>query len=315
MKKLQVFISSTYTDLKDERQSAVEAILDAGHIPAGMELFKAGNDSQLQTIKRWIDESDVFLLILGGRYGSIEKESGKSYTQLEYEYAIEKEMPVFAVVLNESSLFRKAGALDASVLESVNNDDYKAFKNLVMSKIIKMVDDTKDIKLAIHATLSEFIRSPELKGWVRGDEVDNATKLLKDNNKLLKENSTLKDKLKKIEDTDRIGKYAYLDIKELLRGRKIIIPPDVGGKNEEVELSLWKFIGATKNFLLSGVTNQAKSSEVNKFLFWNVIPLLLSFDFFEKKNVPGTQYQRAEVTKTGKEFFAKLELEAFEKQG
>lgn len=40
--KLQVFVSSTYLDLIEERQSAVEAILEAGHIPAGMELFKAG---------------------------------------------------------------------------------------------------------------------------------------------------------------------------------------------------------------------------------------------------------------------------------
>lgn len=52
-KKLQVFISSTYTDLIEERQAAVEAILDAGHIPAGMELFKAGNDSQLKTVYKW----------------------------------------------------------------------------------------------------------------------------------------------------------------------------------------------------------------------------------------------------------------------
>lgn len=35
-KKLQVFVSSTYVDLKEERQAAVEAILNAGHIPAGM---------------------------------------------------------------------------------------------------------------------------------------------------------------------------------------------------------------------------------------------------------------------------------------
>ncbi|MDD5007450.1 MAG: DUF4062 domain-containing protein [Syntrophorhabdaceae bacterium] len=42
-KKLQVFISSTYSDLKAERQSAVDAVLKAGHIPAGMELFAAGN--------------------------------------------------------------------------------------------------------------------------------------------------------------------------------------------------------------------------------------------------------------------------------
>lgn len=89
-KKLQVFLSSTYTDLIDERQAAVEAILSIGHIPAGMELFKAGNESQLETIKRWIDESDIYVLILGGRYGSLEPKSQLSYTQLEYEYAVKK---------------------------------------------------------------------------------------------------------------------------------------------------------------------------------------------------------------------------------
>ena len=80
-KKLQVFVSSTYTDLIEERQAAVEAILDAGHIPAGMELFKAGNESQLKTIYKWIDESDVYMLILGGRYGSIESKSSKKHSR------------------------------------------------------------------------------------------------------------------------------------------------------------------------------------------------------------------------------------------
>ena len=96
-KKLQVFVSSTYVDLIEERQRAVQAILDAGHIPAGMELFKAGK-TQMETIKKWIDESDVYCLILGGRYGSVEEESGLSYTQLEYEYALSKEKNVFAIV-------------------------------------------------------------------------------------------------------------------------------------------------------------------------------------------------------------------------
>ena len=104
-KKIQVFISSTYTDLIEERQAAVEAILDAGHIPAGMELFKAGNESQLKTIYKWIDESDVYMLILGGRYGTVEPKSEKSYTQLEYEYALSKNIPVFSVVINNSYSF------------------------------------------------------------------------------------------------------------------------------------------------------------------------------------------------------------------
>ena len=58
-RKLQVFVSSTFLDLKAERQAAVEAILLAGHIPAGMELFSAGDESQLEIIKKWIEASDI----------------------------------------------------------------------------------------------------------------------------------------------------------------------------------------------------------------------------------------------------------------
>src|SRR5271165_5972129 len=103
-KKLQVFVSSTYSDLRDERQAAVEAILSAGHIPAGMELFAAGDESQMEVIQQWIDESDVYLLILGGRYGSIDPVSGKSYIQLEYEYALRMQRPFFACVISDTAL-------------------------------------------------------------------------------------------------------------------------------------------------------------------------------------------------------------------
>ncbi|WP_461067768.1 DUF4062 domain-containing protein [Spirosoma horti] len=48
MKKLQIIVSSTYSDLLNERQACVEPILSSGHIPAGMELFAAGSESQLE---------------------------------------------------------------------------------------------------------------------------------------------------------------------------------------------------------------------------------------------------------------------------
>lgn len=156
-KKLQVFVSSTYTDLIEERRVAVEAILEAGHIPAGMELFKAGK-SQMETIKKWIDESDVYMLILGGRYGSIDEECGLSYTELEYQYALSKNMPVFSVVLSESYLVNKIHLLGLNrTIESELPDRYNHFKSMVMSKIIRYVDDYKDIKLAIHSTLNELV--------------------------------------------------------------------------------------------------------------------------------------------------------------
>lgn len=168
-KKLQVFVSSTYTDLIEERQAAVQAILDAGHIPAGMELFKAGNLSQLETIKKWINDCDIYMLILGGRYGSIESNSGKSYTQLEYEYALSQTIPVFAVILTDSFLSQKSSSLGKSVYEQDNPSLYKEFKKQVMSKIIKFVDDEKDIKLAIFATIQEFTNDYKMDGWIRGD--------------------------------------------------------------------------------------------------------------------------------------------------
>src|SRR6266436_6492921 len=100
-RRLQVFVSSTYEDLRAERQAAVEAILRAGHIPAGMELFTAGSESQMQVIRRWITESDVFMLILGARYGSIEASSGMSYVELEFDYARDLGKPFFSVVLSD----------------------------------------------------------------------------------------------------------------------------------------------------------------------------------------------------------------------
>ncbi len=170
-KKLQVFVSSTYTDLQEERQAAVEAILDAGHIPAGMELFKAGK-SQMETIRKWIDDSDVLILILGGRYGSIEEESGLSYTELEYKYAISKNMPVFAIVLEESFLLTKASEKGKNaILEKDHIDKYENFKSYVESKIIKFVINIDQISKEIISHLSSIIKDDDyhLIGWIRGN--------------------------------------------------------------------------------------------------------------------------------------------------
>lgn len=51
-KKLQLFIASTYVDLKEERKVAVKSILESGHILAGMELFTANSEEQRNVIKK-----------------------------------------------------------------------------------------------------------------------------------------------------------------------------------------------------------------------------------------------------------------------
>jgi hypothetical protein len=194
-KKLQVFVSSTYTDLREERQAAVEAILTAGHIPAGMELFTAGDESQMDVIRRWIDESDVFLLILGGRYGSLETQSGKSYVHLEYEYAIERGKPLFAVVINEAALEERVKRAGTGVIEIENSGQLREFRKVVLSRLVRFWSDLRDIKLAIHETMREFSRRSDLRGWVPGDQAVSGGFLAEETARLSKENTDLRKRI------------------------------------------------------------------------------------------------------------------------
>jgi len=166
-KKLQVFVSSTYEDLREERQAAVEGILAAGHIPAGMELFAADDQSQMEVIRRWIDESDVFLLILGGRYGSVDIATNKSYVQLEYEHAIAAHKPLFAVVIDPDALERKVRTQGSSVIEQDHAQQFKEFRNSVLRRVVRFWSDPRDIKIAILQKLPEYARREDLIGWVR----------------------------------------------------------------------------------------------------------------------------------------------------
>lgn len=200
-RKLQVFVSSTYSDLREERQAAVEAILTAGHIPAGMELFAAGDKSQMDVIKRWIDESDVYLLVLGGRYGSIEPKSQKSYIHLEYEYALTGDKPLFSVVIAEDYLEKKVKQLGSKAIETDNSQKLKEFRELVLSRMVRFWRDPRDIKLSILETLSDISRRDDLVGWIPGDQIVNTGVLAEEIARLTKENASLRENLTKLSAT------------------------------------------------------------------------------------------------------------------
>lgn len=216
-KRLQVFVSSTFVDLSHERQAAVEAILTAGHIPAGMELFTSGDESQMEVIKQWIDESDVYLLILGGRYGSVEAKSGKSYTQLEYEYALDTKKPLFSCVVTESALERRVKEHGSSVLETANPAGLRQFRAEVLSRMVKYWDDHKDIKIAVGETLSHFARRDDLMGWVRpaAKEVD-MEGLLNEISRLSMENAQLRDRPVTNAAEPLISGFTFQETQELL---------------------------------------------------------------------------------------------------
>ena len=90
--RYQVFVSSTFRDLEGERQSVLNAVIELEHFPASMEAFPATTEPPWDLIRKVIAESDYYVLIVGGRYGSTD-ESGVSYTEREYHLAQELEIP------------------------------------------------------------------------------------------------------------------------------------------------------------------------------------------------------------------------------
>src|SRR5689334_7610079 len=100
-KRYQVFVSSTYEDLREERQEVIQALLELDCIPTGMELFPATDEDSWTLIKEFIRQCDYYVVIVAGRYGSINRATGKSYTQMEYEFAVEVGIPALAFLHQE----------------------------------------------------------------------------------------------------------------------------------------------------------------------------------------------------------------------
>ena len=90
----KIFVSSTFKDLIDERIKVMTTIVNCGHLPIGMEQFPAAPIEAWEYIKLLIDNADYYLLLFAGKYGTVHPKTGKSYTQMEYEYAKEKGVPV-----------------------------------------------------------------------------------------------------------------------------------------------------------------------------------------------------------------------------
>lgn len=170
-KKYQVFISSTYEDLKEERAAVTQCLLDNNCIPVGMEQFPASNMSQMEYIEKMLDDCDYYILIIGGRYGSLD-DDGVGYTEKEYNYAQQKGIPVMAFVnLHPEKLPNEK-------CEHANIEKFKAFRDRVRNakKLVKGYSDIGDLKANVVTAVNAAIREYPGIGWVR------ATDLLQEEN-------------------------------------------------------------------------------------------------------------------------------------
>ncbi len=309
-KKLLVFVSSTFNDLKEERQAAVQAILKAGHIPAGMELFTAGDKSQLQTIYNWIDQCDVYMLILGGRYGSLEPESKVSYTELEYDYAREAGKPFFATVISEPALDEKSRILGQAAFERDNPTQLKQFREKVLQSISSFFSDTKDIKLCVHESLSDFSLDPSLTGWVSGKDIPDSSSIQKEIEELRIENDKLRKALSK--STPKVNEASederFSELRQILENTEVLVPKSfLRTATSDETRSLHHLLVSAADILVSGVTSQPMNNEYKQFMYRSVIPKLQIHGLAENEKVAGVTYRRAALNKEGQRYLSWVE--------
>src|SRR5262245_26301470 len=104
-RRLRVFVSSTMRDLRNERRAVCRRLAEFNFEPVNAEEWAPGGDSSWGQIREEIEASDIFVLLLGDRYGWIpeigpESEHRLSVTHLEYHAAVDHELPILPFLRN-----------------------------------------------------------------------------------------------------------------------------------------------------------------------------------------------------------------------
>lgn len=216
--KYQIFVSSTYEDLKEERDLVIKAILEMGHIPVGMEMFSAGDEEQWKLIKRQISDCDYYVVIVAHRYGSMD--GNISYTEKEYDFASSKNIPVLGFIIMKDADW-PANKIDT---DGEKNKRLESFKSKIKKKLVSFWNSKNDLYGKVSISLMKQFTTNPMVGWIKANEtvgpevIVEISRLSKENSELRKENQQLKADIGKEEEE----KYERLI--EILKQNNIELP-------------------------------------------------------------------------------------------
>lgn len=161
--KHQVFVSSTYRDLIEERKAVIHALLELDCIPAGMELFPAADEDAWTLIKEVIDDCDYYVLILAGKYGSMNAD-GVSYTEMEFDYAVSTNKPIIAFLHENLENLSTADTEKTEAMQIKLN----AFREKAKGKHCKFWSTPEDLGGKVSRSLVQLKKRHPSLGWVPG---------------------------------------------------------------------------------------------------------------------------------------------------
>jgi hypothetical protein len=161
-----------------------------------MEIFPAADHTPWELIEKVIAESDYYVVVIGGMYGSV-AENGISYTEKEYDLAVKLGKPVLAFVHAEPDAI-PAGRSD---MGARTRKRLALFRKKVERRLCKNWTNKQDLCAAVVVALTHAIRTNPQTGWIRGGGPDitetlaRLADLQQRHDDLLAENRALRDQL------------------------------------------------------------------------------------------------------------------------
>jgi hypothetical protein len=166
-RRYQVFVSSTFEDLREERAAVISALLQFDCFPTGMELFPASDDDSMTLIQKAIEDSDYYLVVIAGRYGSSAPGHRRSFTHMEYDYAVSIGKPTIAL------LHANPGQLPVDKTESTDEGRKRLeeFRQQLKRKNCKTWTDRGELTSGVFTGIQNLKKIRPAPGWVRGSEL------------------------------------------------------------------------------------------------------------------------------------------------
>jgi Domain of unknown function (DUF4062) len=157
-------VSSTFEDLREERTLVQKSLLELNCVPVGMEGFPAADDTTWEFIKREIDSCDYYIVLIGGRYGSIHPRNNISFTEMEYDYAQKAEKPSLGFIADPKTILLEKTDKDPEAVPKL-----AGFIQKVRLKPIRFFSNPHELAGQVATSMKHLIDSKPAVGFVRAD--------------------------------------------------------------------------------------------------------------------------------------------------
>lgn len=264
--KHQVFVSSTYRDLIEERKEVIHALLELDCIPAGMELFPATDEDAWSLITEVIDDCDYYILILAGKYGSTNQD-GMGFTEMEFDYAMSQEKPIICF------LFEDIEQLSACDIEKTDTGRERLdnFREKAKQKHCKFWGSAHDLGGKVSRSLIQLKKKHPSDGWVPGRYAANQ--------EMLSEMEKLRSRIAELELSNISRDDLPPEDFNELRGGEDTLPigwklniDDKGTKKEVSVPASWNQIFSYCGAALSGECTTEELREKIRLAYYHSIP-------------------------------------------